>query len=491
MGAEVEEQRFTGADVARHRERLRAGLEALTRMIQDDALEPDRPMAGLELELNLVDAEGRPASVGGEVLETADHPDLQSELGRFNLEVNAAPARLDDGALSGFEEQLRALLEVAGSAAAAHDAEVVTIGILPTLEREHLHEEHLTPEPRYRMLSDRILAARGEDVHLDLRGVEQLELTTDTILPEAACTSAQVHLQTSVRRFAAHWNAAQAIAGVQVALGANSPYLLGRELWRETRLPLFEQATDTRSEELRAQGVRPRVWFGERWIDSVVDLFEENVRWFPPLLPVTEDEEPHVVLDAGGTPDLAELRLHNGTVYRWNRPVYDVVDDTAHLRVENRLLPAGPTLLDTVANAALWFGLVRALSDADEPVWERLDFADAEANLVRAAREGIEARLVWPEVGESDVRTLVLERLLPLAHAGLESWGVGATERSRYLGVIEGRCRTGVNGAAWSVRRTRALEQAGHDRREALRRMMLEYRDHARGGEPVHTWPSD
>lgn len=489
MGEEVEQQSFTGADVARHRERLRTGLEALTRMVEDDALEPDRPMAGLELELNLIDAEGRPASVGVEVLATADHPDLQSELGRFNLEVNAAPARLDDGALAGFEEQLRTLLDVAGTAAATHGAEVVTVGILPTLQAEHLEVEHLTPEPRYRMLSDRILAARGEDVRLDIAGAERLELITDTILPEAACTSAQVHLQTSVRRFAAHWNAAQAVAGVQVALGANSPYLLGRELWRETRLPLFEQSTDTRSEELRAQGVRPRVWFGERWIESVVDLFEENVRWFPPLLPVTEDEEPHVVLDAGGTPELAELRLHNGTVYRWNRPVYDVADDSAHLRVENRLLPAGPTLLDTVANAALWFGLVRALSEAGEPVWGRLDFADAERNLVVAAQQGIDARLVWPDAGETDVRTLVAERLLPLADSGLERWGVGAAERERYLGVIEGRCRTGVNGAEWIVRRTRALEGAGHDRAEALRRMVLEYRDHARDGAPVHTWP--
>src|SRR5689334_17812550 len=221
-----------------------------------------------------------------------------------------------------------------------------------------------------------------------------------------------------------YWNAAQCIAGVQLALGANSPYLFGRQLWRETRIPLFEQATDTRSDELKIQGVRPRVWFGERWITSIFDLFEENVRYFPSLLPICEDEDPIAVLDDGGVPKLGELRLHNGTVYRWNRPIYDVVDGKPHVRVENRVLPAGPTVVDSMANAAFYFGLVRRLAEQDRPVWTQMSFGAAEENFHNGARHGIDASVFWPGLGAVPVTELVLRRLLPLAREGLDSWGV-------------------------------------------------------------------
>ena len=202
--------------------------------------------------------------------------------------------------------------------------------------------DSVSENPRYSLLDQQIFAARGEDLEIVIDGIERLQMISDTIMPEAACTSTQVHLQVSPDDFAGYWNAAQAIAGIQVAVGANSPYLFGRELVAESRIPLFEQSTDTRSDELKTQGVRPRVWFGERWITSIFDLFEENSRYFPALLPISTDEDPVEVLDAGGVPKLDELRLHNGTVYRWNRPVYDVSDGTPHLRVENRVLPAGP-----------------------------------------------------------------------------------------------------------------------------------------------------
>ena len=209
----------------------------------------------------------------------------------------------------------------------------------------------------------------------------------DTIAPEAACTSTQFHLQVSPQDYAAHWNAAQCIAGVQLALGANSPFLFGKELWRETRIALFEQATDTRPLELKAQGVRPRVWFGERWITSIFDHFEENVRYFPSLLPVCEEEDPVDVLDRGDIPQLAELRMHNGTVYRWNRPVYDVLRGRPHLRVENRVLPAGPTIVDVFANGAFYYGLLRTLAAQDRPVWSQMSFAAAEENFEEGARQ--------------------------------------------------------------------------------------------------------
>jgi hypothetical protein len=275
-----------------------------------------------------------------------------------------------------------------------------------------------------------------------------------------------------------------------VALGANSPLLFGRELWRETRIPLFEQATDTRSEEIRAQGVRPRVWFGERWITSVFDLFEENVRYFPALLPICDDNDPAEILERGDTPELSELRLHNGTVYRWNRPIYAVVDGTPHLRVENRVLPAGPTVIDTVANAAFYFGLVRMLAEAERPVWTQMSFSAAEENFHSCARHGIAASVFWPGLGYLPVTELVLRRLLPLAVEGLDRWGVDAGERDRLLTVIEQRCLTGRNGATWQVQTVHALEGGQHlDRQAALHEMLRRYLPPMHDNVPVHEWP--
>ena len=312
---------------------------------------------------------------------------------------------------------------------------MVMIGILPTLREEHLTHEAISTNPRYALLDEQMLLARGEDLHLDIRGIEDLDVYADSIAPEAACTSLQFHLQVSPDEFSSYWNAAQCLASVQVAVGANSPYFLGRELWRESRIAVFTQATDTRPAELKAQGVRPRVWFGERWTTSVFDLFEENIRYFPAILPVIDDEDPLQVLEDGGTPSLHELRLHNGTVWRWNRPVYDVVDSTPHLRVENRVLPAGPTVVDMLANGAFYYGAVRMLATQERPLWSQMAFATAEENFSEAARLGIDAQVYWPGHGELPASELVLRHLLPLAHQGLQEWGVADEVRERLLGV--------------------------------------------------------
>ncbi|HEX3005357.1 MAG TPA: glutamate--cysteine ligase, partial [Angustibacter sp.] len=276
--------------------------------------------------------------------------------------------------------------------------------------------------------------------------------------------------------------------GPQVALGANSPYLFGKQLWAETRTELFLQATDTRSVELKNQGVRPRVFFGERWITSIFDLFEENVRYFPALLPEVSDEDPVAVLDAGGAPLMQELRLHNGTVYRWNRPVYDIVDGRPHLRVENRVLPAGPTVVDVLANSAFYYGVMRVLSEEDRPVWTKMSFATAESNFIECARRGMSGMVYWPGFGEIPAEELVLRHLLPMAHEGLARWEVSPQVRDRYLGVIEARCKTGRNGAEWQVSTVRALEARGHSRLDALREMLRLYAERMHGNEPVHTW---
>ena len=319
--------------------------------------------------------------------------------------------------------------------------------------------------------------------------MERLAIHADTIAPEAACTSVQLHQQVEPDGFAAHWNAAQAIAGIQVAVAANSPFFYGKELWRETRIALFEQATDTRPEELKIQGVRPRVWFGERWITSIFDLFEENVRYFPALLPVCEAEDPLETLERGDVPRLAELRLHNGTIYRWNRPIYDVVGDQPHLRVENRVLPAGPTVVDIMANAAFYYGLLRSIAEEERPVWSQMSFSAAEENFHAGARGGIDARVYWPGLGEVPAAELVVRRLLPIAREGLERTAIDPADADRLLEIIERRCVTLRNGAAWQSEVFHHFYDKGMERTQALRRMTKLYREHMHSNVPVHDWP--
>ncbi|MGK5694233.1 glutamate--cysteine ligase [Streptomyces sp. URMC 128] len=492
MGRDVPALVFTREDRRRYRAKMQTGLEVLARMLRESSFESERPRVGLEIELNLVDDRGLPAMRSTDVLQAIADPAWSSELGRFNLEIDIPPRELTTGGPGAWEQTIRDALNHAEDRAAAVGAHLIMVGILPTLDEADVSESALSGDPRYRLLNEQIFAARGEDLRIRVDGVERLSTYADTITPEAACTSTQFHLQVAPKQFADYWNAAQAIAGVQIALAANSPFLFGKELWRETRIPLFEQATDTRPEEIKAQGVRPRVWFGERWITSVFDLFEENVRYFPALLPLCEDEDPQQELDRGGVPQLGELTLHNGTIYRWNRPVYAVTESGPHLRIENRVLPAGPTVADIIANGAFYYGLTRALVDDDRPVWTRMSFAVAEENLHTAARDGIDARLFWPGVGEVPVTELVLRRLLPLAHRGLELAGMDAAWREPLLGIVEQRCVTARNGALWQAEMVHHLEKAGvSDRREALRQMTATYMDYMHMNAPAHTWPVD
>src|SRR5687767_6512247 len=459
-------------------------------MLSESRFDSEQRSFGLEIELNLTDEAGDPSLVNARALEAIADADFQTEIGQFNVEINVPPRTLADDVFAELEEAVRLSLNSAEERARTVGAHMMIIGILPTVGEQHLTAEVFSAGHRYSHLNEQIFAARGEDLEISIAGVERLATFADTIAPEAACTSVQLHLQTEPEGFADHWNAAQAIAGPQVAVAANSPFFYGRELWRETRIALFEQATDTRPEELKAQGVRPRVWFGERWITSIFDLFEENVRYFPSLLPLCDDEDPVAVLERGDTPALGELKLHNGTVYRWNRPVYEVVRGRPHVRVENRVLPAGPTVVDILANAAFYYGLVRSLVEQERPIWTQMSFSAAEDNLHAGARDGIDARVYWPGVGDVPVTELVLRRLLPLAHEGLERYGVDPHARDRLLEIIERRCVEEANGATWQSKTFRQYyEVEGLDRVEALRRMTVRYRDHMHGNEPVHTWP--
>jgi gamma-glutamyl:cysteine ligase YbdK (ATP-grasp superfamily) len=490
MGREIQAIKISGEDRGKYRDKVRRSLEVFARMLRERMFEANPSQVGVEIELNLVDEQGAPSMRNAEVLDAIADPAWATEVGQFNLEINVPPRGLEGDAVADLEQEIRSSLNTADAKARGTGSRIVMVGILPSLQEQDVHEGTLSANARYRVLNEQIFAARGEDMRIAIDGAEQLLTHADSITPEAACTSVQLHVQVSPDAFASYWNAAQAIAGVQVALAANSPFLFGRQLWHETRITLFEQATDTRPDELKQQGVRPRVWFGERWITSAFDLFEENNRYFPALLPICDDEEPLAALDGGTCPQLAEMSLHNGTIYRWNRPVYAAVDGKPHLRVENRVLPAGPSVADVMANAAFYYGLVRALAEAQRPVWTQMSFATAAENLHEAARNGMDARLYWPGLGEPPVAELVLRRLLPLAREGLGRWGVNPADADRLLGIIEQRCLTGRTGATWQIATVAALTQrSGADRPEALRLMTQRYIEHMHTNEPVHTWP--
>jgi gamma-glutamyl:cysteine ligase YbdK (ATP-grasp superfamily) len=495
MGEKVAATGFALSDRQRYRRKLRQCLLGLRRLLDERRFDRPRNLMGLEIELNLTDSDGLPRMMNEEVLERIASRDFQTELGQFNIEVNIAPHRLSGRVLDALEEELRVGLGYADRKARELGAHIVMVGVLPTLGVQDLVSSNLSRADRYTLLNERILAARGEHISLAIGGVERLTATSASIAPEAACTSMQMHLQVTPARFASVWNAAQVAAGPQVAMGANSPFLFGRELWRETRVPLFLQATDTRPQELQAQGVRPLSWFGERWISDAFDLFEENVRYFPSLLPICDDEDPLRVLDEGGVPRLKELTLHNGTIYRWNRPVYAVVDGVPHLRVENRVLPAGPTVIDVIANAAFYYGLVRGLAESSRPVWSRMPFPVAAANFESACRDGIDAVLRWPRRGrgglvEITAVDLVMDELLPVASAGLDAWGIEPVDRDLYLGVVRERCRLRTNGARWQADAFHHFLDRGLDRQRALAAMTLRYRQLSTSGHPVHAWPS-
>jgi hypothetical protein len=490
MGRDVTQAAFSREDRSRYRRKVRRCLDVFALMLNDFEFDADRPTTGLEIEINLVDTAGQPAMCNAEILSDLADPFFQKELGQFNLEINVPPRLIEGDGLEQYEREILSSLHHADKYAGRFGAHLALIGILPTLTQEHTVLDNLSVNPRFQLLNHEISEARGERFLLDIRGAERLRIHADSIAPESACTSTQFHLQVTPDNFPRYWNAAQSIAAVQVAVGANSPFLFGNQLWAETRVSLFEQAVDTRPDELKVQGVRPRVWFGERWITSIFDLFEENVRYFPPLLPICDDEDPVGVLNADGVPNLAELRLHNGTIYRWNRPVYDVRSDRPHLRVENRVLPSGPTVVDLLANAAFYFGMVRSLAEGDRPIWTQLNFSVAEENFQAAARDGIDAQVRWPGLGDVPATELVLNELLPLAYAGLDGFGVDPAIRDRLLGIIEGRCLTGRNGSTWQTETVRALQRDRNlDRMPAIKEMLTRYRDGLYHNEPVHLWP--
>lgn len=462
---------------------------ALEVMLRDGQIESGVQRIGAEQEMFLVEAETmRPAMKAIEVLDAIDDPHFTTELAKFNLECNLDPFPLEAGSLEAMEEQLVGLLDKARKAARTADADVVLMGILPTLEKSDLSMDSMTPVPRYYALAEAMRRMRGGKFRFNIKGPDELSITHDNVMLEACNTSFQVHFQVSPNRFAKLYNIAQLVTGPVLAASVFSPILFGRRLWAETRIALFQQAVDTRRGTCHHRQSRPRVDFGNGWVDdSVLDIFREDIAHFRLLLTTEIDEDPFEILECGEVPDLKALRLFNGTTYRWNRACYGVHEGKAHLRIENRVLPSGPTVIDEFANAALWYGLVASYDDELEDVRELVSFDVVKENFLAAARLGMKAQFRWIDGGQHTAQDLLTHVLLPRAREGLEKLELGGDEIERYLSVIEERAHNLQTGSQWAIDSLAAMHDDG-TRLERLSRLVESARKQEEEGLPVHRW---
>ncbi|MGV6852073.1 MAG: CBS domain-containing protein [bacterium] len=471
---------------------MRALLEdvrVLENMLNTDLFERDIRRIGAEQEVFLVDKAGKPILTATEILKDLDAPQFTHELALFNLEVNMDPQLLGGHCLSTLEKDLNIELDAMREKAKLEQTNIALTGTLPTLKKSNLGLDSMVPIPRYRALNDTLLKMRGSDFQLKIKGVDELDVTHDNLMLEACNTSFQVHFQVAPEEFAKLYNMAQVVTAPLVAVSANSPLLLGKRLWHETRIAVFEHSIDTRSEALAERGQQARVHFGNSWVDnSVVEIFKEDIARFRVVLTTSENEDPEQLMENGIPPQFYALRLHNGTVYRWNRACYGVADGIAHLRIENRVIPSGPTVIDEVANAAFFYGMLSGLSHEIDDVREHIQFDDVKNSFFAAAREGLRAQVDWLDDVHLPVTELILEHLLPLARRGLGYVNLADEDINRYLNVIEARVLSRQTGAQWTLDSIKNMRGKVNDD-EINRQLVSTMVELSKKGKPVHTWP--
>jgi len=492
VGAGVEREHFQHLDYDRFGERLERGLEALRSLLARPGFGAGQTTVGAELELFLVDPAGRPLPLNDAVSADTRDGRVTVEVDRFDLEVNLTPALMAGRPFSAFGRELDEVLRVVGRAAAAYGGRLAMIGILPTLHPDDLGRGALSDRSRYRAIDRGLRRLRHEPFRVRIDGQDPLQTVCDGISLEGANSSWQVHLRVDPAAFGRTYNAVQLATPPVLAAAGNSPTFLGHRLWDETRIVLFKQAVDVRDEA--AHGLRvARVAFGTDWVgDGAIEQFEQSVRLHQPVLPMLADEDPlDQVLD-GRVPRLAELRLHQGTVWRWNRAIYDPAGG-GHLRIELRSLPSGPTVTDMLANAAFAFGLSLALAPQARAWTRTLPFAQVHRDFYRAAKHGLDARIAWqldPGWPRTYLAAELIPLLLPRAHDGLVGAGVAPGEARDLLEVVRERVASRQTGAVWQRRvLARLVPELGRER--ALAAMLDRYVELSAAGSPVHTWPVD
>ena len=433
-------------------------IKALEMLLENGSFEDDIVRIGAEQELCLINEEYRPYGVNLELLKAIDDPHFTTELANYNIEINLDPFELKSNCFSLVENQLRSFLQKASAKAEGVGARLLLAGILPTIGKKEVGLDYLTPIPRYFALNDMLKAYKGDDFNLKIRGVDELFLKHDSVMFEACNTSFQLHLQIPSHDFISSYNWSQAIAGPVLSVCCNSPLLMGRELWKETRIALFQQSLDTRKTSFALRNQTPRVGFGDDWESgSVAEIFKKDISKHRILLTKDIEENSLDKIKRGEVPKLPALCLHNGTVYRWNRPCYGVGAGKPHLRIENRYIPSGPSVLDEMANFAFWVGLMKGRPKSFDDMPSQMDFKSAKTNFIKAARTGKETLFSWGgEVYSS--QKLVLNKLLPIAYEGLYKCGIDAADVERLLGIIEARTK-GRTGEQWQVANIRKLKK--------------------------------
>jgi CBS domain-containing protein/gamma-glutamyl:cysteine ligase YbdK (ATP-grasp superfamily) len=489
MGQHNVEQELDEQKVRDFTQALLADLRALAFMLEDGRIESGVRRLGAEQEMFLVDDHLRPSPIALELLSIANDSRLTTEIALFNLEANLNPLDLTGRCFHLLHKELSDVVAKARQAASELGSDVLITGILPTLRTSDLTLDNLTPLPRYHELNRSVKKLRRDPFSIHIKGLDELNMTHDNMMMESCNTSFQVHFQVEPNEFVTTYNAAQAITAPVLAAAVNSPLLMGHRLWQETRLALFQHSADARSRNELARSQRTRVGFGRQWLQhSVIELLHDQIARFRPIMITRPDEEPMRVLARGEIPLLSALRLHNGTVWPWNRACYGIVSGKAHLRIENRTLPAGPTLIDEVANAAFFIGLLLSVPQEYGDVSTRMEFDDAKSNLFAAARYGLNSQLKWIDGRSDSSSSLILNELLPLARQGLRSVDVDAQDADKYLGVIEERVKSGKTGAQWMLNSLSATDNPGPKdiRYRGLTSVILKRQ---KQGRPVHTWP--
>jgi len=462
-------------------------VKALEIMLDNNLIEDDVTRIGSEQEFCLVNKNWRPSKKSEEILNDIDDPHFTTEIALFNLEINLDPVELKTDAFSIVENQLNTLLEKAKISAKKFNNNIVLTGILPTISKKELEFNYMTPKPRYWMLNDMLKELRGTNFRLHLRGVDELFIKHDSVMFEGCNTSFQMHLQIAPKDFISCYNWAQAISGPVLGICTNSPILLGRELWSETRIGLFQQSIDTRNSSFALENKQSRVSFSKEWAKgTVADLYKNDIAKHKVIISREIDSNSLDEIEKGNVPKLQALCLFNGTIYRWNRPCFGMCEGKAHLRIENRYIPAGPSALDEMANFAFWVGLMKGRPEKFDDMPSVMDFKDAKSNFVKAARNGKESVMFW--MGKQiSVRNLVVNELLPIAKSGLEKMNIDKKDIDRFLAVIKNRAES-QTGSQWKVKNYRELRKS-LKQDDALLALTRAIYTNQKNNIPVHEWP--
>ncbi len=464
-------------------------MRALDKMLKDGWFTDDTIRIGAEQELCLVDHQAKALPESLKVLDALGEGNYTTELAKFNLEINLDPLEFKDKCLSDMEKNLADEVEKVSKAVNEIGGDILLTGILPTIRKRDVEMDNLTPLPRYKALCDAINKLRGENFDLRIQGMDELLMRFNSPLLEAINTGFQVHLQVNPEDFVNKYNIAQAVTGPILATAVNSPMLFGKRLWAETRIAIFRQSVDTRVVSDHLRDSLPRVTFGSGWLkDSILEIYKEDISRYRVLLSTSLEEDVQDMMAKGIPPELYAIKIHNSTVYRWNRPCYGITNGKPHLRIENRALPSGPTVIDEIANAAVWLGLLNGIEDECKDITEELDFDHAKMNFFAASKMGMDTKFTWTKERRISARDLMTDILIPIARHGLEKVNIDSSDINTYMDVIQQRIDTNQTGSHWMVKSFNNLAK-NNSREQALTAVTKAMIKNQKKGEPSYKWP--